>query len=38
LAEIAQKQSNREWTIIERLDAICAFVGSKFFVLSVCLA
>jgi biopolymer transport protein ExbB/TolQ len=32
LAEIAQKQSNREGTGIERLDAICTSVGSKFFI------
>jgi biopolymer transport protein ExbB/TolQ len=38
LAEIAQNQSHREGPIIERLDAICTSVGSKFFVLSLCLA
>jgi hypothetical protein len=38
LAEVAQKQFNREGAVIERLDAICTSVGSKFLVLSLCLA
>jgi Flp pilus assembly protein TadB len=38
LAEIAQKQSNREGAVVERLDAICTSVGSKCFVFSLCLA
>jgi hypothetical protein len=38
LAEIAQKQSHHEGAVVELLDAICTFVGSKFFVLSLCLA
>jgi uncharacterized protein YlxW (UPF0749 family) len=38
LAEVAQKQSNREGAVVERLDAICMSVGSKFIVLSLCLA
>jgi hypothetical protein len=38
LAEITQKQSNCEGAVIERLDAICTSVGSKFFILSLCLA
>jgi Skp family chaperone for outer membrane proteins len=32
LADIAQKQSNHEGTVVERLDAICMSVVSKFFV------
>jgi hypothetical protein len=32
LDEIAQRQSNREGAVIERIDAICTSVGSKFFV------
>jgi 3-dehydroquinate dehydratase len=38
LAKVAQKQSNHEGVVVERLDAICMSVGSKFFVLSLCLA
>jgi hypothetical protein len=38
LAEIAQKQSNREGAVVERLDTICTSVGSKCFILSLCLA
>jgi Flp pilus assembly protein TadB len=37
LAEISQKQSNREGAVVERLDVICTSVGSKCFV-SLCLA
>jgi hypothetical protein len=36
LAEVAQKQAKREGAVVERLDAIVASVGSKFFVLSLC--
>jgi Skp family chaperone for outer membrane proteins len=32
LDEIAPRQSNREGAVIERIDAICTSVGSKFFV------
>jgi Flp pilus assembly protein TadB len=35
LAEVSQKQSNHEGAVIERLDAICTSVGSKFFILSL---
>jgi hypothetical protein len=38
LAEIAQKQSNREGAVVARLDAICTSVASKFFILPLCLA
>jgi hypothetical protein len=38
LAEIAQKQSNREGAVLEQLDATCTFVGSKFFILPLCLS
>jgi hypothetical protein len=31
LAEVAQKKTTHEGAVIERLDAIVAFVGSKFF-------
>jgi hypothetical protein len=31
LAEVAKKQANHEGAIVERLDAIFASVGSKFF-------
>jgi Skp family chaperone for outer membrane proteins len=38
LAEVAKKQSNHEGAVVERLDAISTSVGSKFFILSLCLA
>jgi hypothetical protein len=38
LAEIAQKQSNREGAVVERLDVICTSIGSKCFILSFCLS
>jgi hypothetical protein len=36
LAEVAQKQTNREGAIVQWLDAIVASIGSKFFVLPLC--
>jgi hypothetical protein len=36
LAEAAQKQTKREQAVVERLDAICTSIGSKYFVLSFC--
>jgi hypothetical protein len=38
LAEATQKQAKREQAVVERLDEICTSVGSKCFVLSLCLA
>jgi hypothetical protein len=38
LAEAAQKQTKREQAMVERLDAICTSIGSKYFVLSFCFA
>jgi hypothetical protein len=38
LAEAAQKQTKREQAVVERLDAICTSVGSKYFALSFCFA
>jgi hypothetical protein len=37
LAEAHQKQAKREQVVVERLDKISTFVGSKCFVLSLCL-
>jgi hypothetical protein len=37
-AEAAQKQTKHEQAVVERLDAICTSVGSKYFVLSFCFA
>jgi hypothetical protein len=37
LAEANQKQAKWEQAVVERLDKICTFVGSKCFVLSLCL-
>jgi Skp family chaperone for outer membrane proteins len=37
LAEANQKQANREQAVVEWLDEICTSVGSKCFVLSLCL-
>jgi hypothetical protein len=36
LAEATQKQAKREEAMVERLDAICTSVGSKFDALSFC--
>jgi Flp pilus assembly protein TadB len=36
LAEATQKQAKREDVVVERLDAICTSVGSKFDALSFC--
>jgi multidrug efflux pump subunit AcrA (membrane-fusion protein) len=36
LAEAAQKQTKHEQAVVDRLDAICTSVGSKYFVLSFC--
>jgi Flp pilus assembly protein TadB len=38
LAEATQKQAKREQAVVERLDEIFTSVGSKCFVLSLCLA
>jgi hypothetical protein len=38
LTEATQKQAKREEAVVERLDVICTSVGSKCFVLSLCLA
>jgi hypothetical protein len=38
LAEASQKQAKHEQDVVERLDEICTSVGSKCFVLSLCLA
>jgi hypothetical protein len=38
LAEATQKQAKYEQAVVERLDEICTSVGSKCFVLSLCLA
>jgi hypothetical protein len=37
LAEATQKQAKREQAVVERLDEICTSVGSKCFILSLCL-
>jgi hypothetical protein len=36
LAEVAQKLATREGAVVERLDAIVASIGSKFFELPLC--
>jgi hypothetical protein len=36
LAEVAHRQTNHEGNVIERLDAICTSIGSKFFIFSLC--
>jgi sensor c-di-GMP phosphodiesterase-like protein len=38
LVEATQKQAKCEQAVVERLDAICTSVGSKYFVLALCLA
>jgi uncharacterized membrane protein len=38
LAEVTQKQAKHEQAVVERLDEICTFIGSKCFILSLCLA
>jgi predicted Holliday junction resolvase-like endonuclease len=37
LAEANQKQSKREQAVVKRFDEICTSVGSKCFVLSLCI-
>jgi general stress protein CsbA len=36
--EGTQKQAKREEAVVQRLDTICTYVGSKCFILSLCLA
>jgi hypothetical protein len=38
LAEATQKQAKSEQAVVEQLDAICMSIGSKCFILSLCLA